>query len=543
MFTEPVVGKDFFGRAEILNLLDKRIKAMRDGYRQNVAVTGMSLAGKSSLLQHFLYTAVEDSFLPVYVEVMKEGFRSFANRFIAAILYNSLKAKEDADPRDINSLILAAEAHLPRTVSSIRKIIADIEKGLTDEAYVNLLGLTAIVKEETSRQCVVILDEFDNIANFKIKNPFSGFGKVIMIQKDTMYIISSSRNSTMRKILREKLSLLFGNFEVVDVKGFDTATACEFLRKKSEPYFVDNGLAAFLVFFTGGNPFYMNSLIAEAGHAARQEGEGAITRGALERAITALVYGSNGTIHQYIVNLLLDLIDTRERDNLSLVLESIACGHRKQRELAKDLKRSHSDVSRSLAVLSDIGLISKNGVFWSIPDRMLEFWLAHVSARRRRTLVNYIVDRARANEEDVHSYISDFLKEAGRGPLERIHELFNLFCGEVVEIDDRKLALPQANNIQVRTFNDVMPYLAVSSGGKSWLCQIFERPISESDIAEFIKNIKSLDYKVERKVLIALRETEANAKLLAKELKISIWDLETLNLLMALYNKKGIIIL
>src|SRR3989338_5944147 len=123
MISEPVVGKNFFGREETLGLLDRRMKAMRDGYRQNIAITGQSLAGKSSLLQHFLYTAVDDSFLPVYIEVLKEDFQSFANKFMATLLYNSMKSREDLRPDDFNGLIAKAEKALPKTVSAVREVL------------------------------------------------------------------------------------------------------------------------------------------------------------------------------------------------------------------------------------------------------------------------------------------------------------------------------------------------------------------------------------------------------------------------------------
>ena len=79
---------------------------------------------------------------------------------------------------------------------------------------------------------MVILDEFDNLEHLGIKNPFLSFGKVIMVQKDTMYIVSSSRNEAIKKIISEKLSLLFGNFEVVKVSNFDIKTSREIYRYK-----------------------------------------------------------------------------------------------------------------------------------------------------------------------------------------------------------------------------------------------------------------------------------------------------------------------
>ena len=543
MISEPVVGKNFFGREETLGLLDRRMKAMRDGYRQNIAITGQSLAGKSSLLQHFLYTAVDDSFLPVYIEVLKEDFQSFANKFMATLLYNSMKSREDLRPDDFNGLIAKAEKALPKTVSAVREVLAQIEKRELDGAYTKLLGLTSVVKEETAKSCIVILDEFDNISGFRVKNPFSSFGKVIMTQKDTMYIISSSRNSALKKILREKLSLLFGNFEIVDLKGFSSRAASEFLDRKAHPFVINGGLKKFLIYFTDGNPFYLEHLALEAKNIARDRQLEAIDPESMQEAIVNLVYGANGTIHQYLSNLLFDLLDTRSRESGISILASAASGHRRQREMAKDLRMSSSDVSKSLNRLMDLGLVARSGVFWEISDRMLEFWLSHVHLSRQRMLVNYIVDRARTNRDDIREYMNGFLLESGKTVLERVFELFNLFSGEIVDIDDKRFSLPQFDKVEIKAFDDITPCICASLGGKAWLCRIFDRPIGESDIAEFLRNARSLDSKVERKILIALGDIEDNARLLAKELRMSIWNLDTANLLLRLYGRRGLVLL
>ena len=67
MLNEPVVGKAFFGRSKILHTLEKRVNALKGGYRQNVALTGQMLAGKSSILYQFLYTLKDTSLVPVYI--------------------------------------------------------------------------------------------------------------------------------------------------------------------------------------------------------------------------------------------------------------------------------------------------------------------------------------------------------------------------------------------------------------------------------------------------------------------------------------------
>jgi len=70
MFTEPVTGKDFFGRDKILEVLSKRVGALKSGYRQNIALTGKMLSGKSSILHHFLESLKDASIIPLYIEVV-----------------------------------------------------------------------------------------------------------------------------------------------------------------------------------------------------------------------------------------------------------------------------------------------------------------------------------------------------------------------------------------------------------------------------------------------------------------------------------------
>ena len=40
MFSDPVVGEDFFGRQEIVDVLIKRADGLKSGYRQNIAIIG-----------------------------------------------------------------------------------------------------------------------------------------------------------------------------------------------------------------------------------------------------------------------------------------------------------------------------------------------------------------------------------------------------------------------------------------------------------------------------------------------------------------------
>ncbi len=116
MISEPAIGRAFFGREDVLRVLEKRVTALKGGYRQNVALTGQMLAGKSSIIHQFLRTLEDASLVPVYIEVVPEPFGLFTDKFIATLLYNYLASCGISVVKDLTTLIATAEPHIPHTV-------------------------------------------------------------------------------------------------------------------------------------------------------------------------------------------------------------------------------------------------------------------------------------------------------------------------------------------------------------------------------------------------------------------------------------------
>ncbi|MDD5495920.1 MAG: AAA family ATPase [Candidatus Omnitrophica bacterium] len=543
MFSEPAVGEKFFGREEILDLLNKRVSALKDGYRQNVALTGQSLAGKTSILQHFLHSIKEEDFITVYVEVVKEPLTSFINKFVATLLYNTLNKLGEAVSVRSDDLLDKAQRRLPKTYNAIRHINSLIDHGDIDSSYSELLGLTSIIKEEVKISCIVILDEFDNLEHLGIKNPFLGFGKVIMVQKDTMYIVSSSRKETIKRILSEKLSLLFGNFEIVKVPGFDLKTAANFIDIKLSGFEIDDPIKKFLMIFTDGNPFYLNKIASHLKSTAIEKMSSFISKEIVADTILELVYNSGGAIHQYLMNFLLEILDTRYKETHISILTSIARGRNKQAEMSRALKIKQGELSKHLASLAGAGLISKSGVFYRIDDTMLEFWLKNVYQRRKEILVDGLFNRTGLFRQDMESYLSDFLESCEQDIFAKFTDLINQFANEKIQVDSKNICLPHFTKVETRIFPDGRRAIVASFRGRSWVIRPYEKELGETDIVEYIKDIKTLNMKLSNKIVIPLKEIDEMAKLLAKELKISIWDISIANMLLSVYGKEKVAVL
>jgi hypothetical protein len=542
MFSEPVAGERFFGRDEILDILNKRVLALKDGYRQNVALTGQSLSGKSSVILHFLSTIKDEAFVPVYVEVVNEPFSSFANKFIATMLYNAVRMKGEEAPSSLDGLISMAQGLIPRTAAAVKHVYALMERGELESAYSAVLESTSVLKSEIGAPCIVILDEFDNLEKLGIRNPFQAFGKVIMVQKDTMYIVSSSRNLAIKRIISEKLSLLFGNFEVVKVSNFGIKASRDFLASRLGAFEIDDFVRTFLIAFTDGNPFYLNTIVSRIRDEALRRMTSFIDRDMLAEVIIELIYNSNGTLHQYLMNYILELVETKNRDVHIPILIAMACGMKKHPDIARSLKIRQRDVLESLGQLSEAGLLSKNGAFHSLEDSMLGFWLKHVYHRKKNMLIDGIFDKTAVFRREIEEYMGSFAEEYAMTVTSRVARLFNLFSNEIVQIESRGTRLPHFTKVEALSFPDSSGYVLASFRGNSWITQVFERQMNENDIVSFIRNVKGLGSKISNKLIVPLRGMDENAKLLAKELKITIWDSRALNTLLDLYGLKKVII-
>ncbi len=541
MISEPVIGEQFFGRTDILYHLQKRVNALKEGYRQNIALTGQNLSGKSSILHHFLHGFNDNQILPIYVEVTDEPFVYFNKRFIGSLLYNFLKVKGLEPKEDFRTLIEEARAHMPRTVKSIIAIQDLIKKREFDEAYSQLFDLTSTVKEETHKSCVIILDEFHNLASLNVRHPFKNFGKKIMIQKDTMYIVTSSQVTTVKKILNEKLSLLFGNFEIVGVDGFAPQNASQFLDERLKYVRIPPEYKDFIISFTGGNPFYLDVISQSIKDMLARAIFKRITKEILIQSLEKTIFNSKGCISQYLNNSLEAVQRKKSSQNYISLLLAVANGLFRLKDISRAVKKRTGDTSRHLSELVEANILYKNGSFYKFVDKMFGFWLKFVYQKKRSAIISYVPDRISIFNGEMEELINGFISQEKKELTERVSGLLNLFNNESVFISDKEYRLPSFSSVDIKSFENGKAYILAKALKRYWLVSISPEELKDIDIMEFVEHCKALKLKIKTRLLIASSGIEMNAHLMAKEENIWTWDLDTLNHLLALYGRDGIV--
>ncbi len=545
MFSDPVIGDHFFGRQEILDILYKRAGALKSGYRQNVAIIGHQQLGKTSILRHFLHTFKDLKVLSIYVEIKFQALDYFIDQFARSLLYQYLSQREPVNSTaSLKELTQKASNSVPRTVQAIEEISQLLRQRRSEEAYSKLFEITSIVGQETGKHCIVVLDEFHRLGEFGIKNAFSDFGKRIMVQKNTMYLLSSSSFSASKRILAEKLALLFGNFERIYLEPFDFGTSFEFLKKKLFPAAMDDVVSEFIVGFTDGHPFFLETVTSRIRESALSERETTISRATVARVLLKLLFESQGVLNQFFLKLISPWMRADSHGSHILILTALARGVNKLKDLAEELNRGQKEVSAELQQLMENELVIKVGVFYRFHNKIFKFWLKEVYERKELSLLG-----SNAKAEDFIASITKAMEECETlmklGAASRIMNLFSLFNNEMVEIGEKKRKLPHFTEfIKVpagSSGDETVGALIARGHGRCWVCKIVEEKASEKEILELIENSPHNKNVSSTKVLVALNGIEENARLLAKEKKVLTLGLSRINLLMDIYGCSPII--
>lgn len=525
----------FFGRQEYLNILDKRVSALKFGYRQNLAIIGDELVGKTSMLCTFLNTFQDNQIILLYLETRNESVASFTKRFIGVLLYNFLNNSGLTLREDLDFLIKKSESYIPKTIEKIKALLKTTSKRKKNNVFTEILSLCEMIHEETGKFCVVILDEFHNLQDIAFVNLYREWSRLLITQKNTMYIIVSSKIYKTKAILSKDLSLLFGNFEVVTVEPFDIKESERFLEHRLCALSLNIGLRNFIVYFTGGCPLYLE-VIAERLSAQSSQKD-------LVGILVDILFESPGILNQRFSNYIKRFQDTACSNDYISILHLIASGKNRIKDIAHLLKKQKKELSARISYLLEIDVINRSGDFLTINDRVLSFWLKFVHMEKLHSLTFDAKSQKEKLQHNLETMIAEFLTSTQKPIMERMKEILQLFENEMVHLETKKIRLNQFREVKQLEFNNsrLKEGLIGRSADSLWIMAYKNDFLNEDDIAEFARECKKYGNKLQRKIIITLKDIDENTQLRALEEKILTWDINNLNQILDLFNKPRVI--
>jgi len=541
MFSDPVVGEKFFGRSDILGLLSKRVDGLKDGYRQNVALLGPQLIGKSSLILQFLANFSQDKILPIYIDLRPKTFSHFIHKFIGALLYHYLKTKNLAVSEDLDSLKKNAEKDIPKTIEVIRMVEDNIKNAQFDQAYETLLNATAVLKQESGILCIVVLDEFHLLDTYRIKDPFSKLAKEIIMQRDTMYILISSKLAYAKRIMANELSLLFGNFEIIRFEPFDYPTSCKFLEKRFQDISLPKNLKDFLIAFSEGHPFYLDILSNKLAEKAKEFDRSGVSPGLIGQAFNSLIYDSKGILNQYFSSLLSHNLNGADYSSFLPILLSAAEKGSRLGSISEATKRQPKIIAKQINYLVDKDLLAKVGAFYRIQDKIFRFWLKSVYQKKNLSLAADPASESKDFSKEIEEEVLSFSQEAKKRLSEKVLELFKSFGNEIIMLQNKSFKFWQFEEVRHQPLGSLQDCIIARYKEGCWACLVREEEISEAQIQQFFNYCRSFKYKIRRAVVVCSKGLDLNVRLAALEKKIWIWTPADLNLLLDLYGKQKVL--
>lgn len=539
------IEHNFYGRRDVLSLLGKRLQGLKEGYRQNVALVGPRTVGKTALLAKWMSEHDDPSVIMLYLDLESRDLNYFFRQFCKSMLYHYLKSEKLPLHEDLKLLCAASRQHVPATVAAIEAVGELIRSNKRAEAYVGLLSLLDVFTLETKKSIVLILDEFHHLSAFEIPEVYAELGRRIMTQKNCLYVLTSSYKTKAEEILAEKLSLLFGNFEILEIGVFDQTTSLQLMDRHLEEIKLGLGLKNFLADFSGGHPLYINiicqEMIALAGIYGQKEIYAPIMAGALEN----LLFNEWGVLSRHFELFINELCRGKSEGPLSALLIALAHDKHRVNELCDDLNLKPAQVNQRLNVLLSSEIAAKNGNYFYIKDKLFKYWIKYVYERRMRAIDLEPGKSRKLFKDEINKAVNEFTQVARKDLSTRIVDLLHKCGSEAFEIDGRRYKLSMFRDIsplkmRLGAGNFVEAVVANSDEG-TWVIVLKKDPVLEAELSSFLEETKKMTPKPSRCVIVSLSGLDDNAKIRALQEKCWVWNEQEVNTLMQLYDEPYIV--
>lgn len=542
-------------RPELFRHLRQRLEAFREGFRHNLAIIGPPGSGKTFQLQQLLAPHPLNPLI-IYCPLYRESCRSFLQRLQFAILQTvesdalspaaamptclpaGTAGRQATGHQPLEELLQRLEPQLPRTVAAIRPIEELVTRRLFGEAFNRTLDVIPVLTQERGRPCAVILDEFLFLEELGLTHAFHELGKRVMIWPSTWFILSSSSPYRARLILRERLQLLFGQFELLTLNALDLDASTTWLQQELRGIRGANTVTPFLIQWLGAYPWYLAVFLKRLRELAALGQRPDFSEALFLHTAWDVLGSPEGPLHQWCASKTEGLAQGHLGTRAMEVLLHVAQGARTATDIGKRTGRAGLSDALQRLVEHDVAL--RNGMCWMVTDPVLRCWLSTVlSLQRLEPRLNDTDVRARF-EQYLRALWARWMSSSQLSLAEQMVELFAKFDDETVSLDSKTGRLPKFQTIRTHQPDGPGPsaYLIAHGEGKQWCATVHEGPVSEPLVASFDAFCRTQTPKPSRKVVITRSTMDQNARLLAKATSMWVWGTDDLQVLRGLYGTR-----
>lgn len=543
-------------RPELAVHLQQRLKAFGEGFRHNLALLGPPGSGKTFQLRALNNHASSDFFI-VYCLLFKESYRGFLTRFLRILLQTALEdfrgsnghtlliEAETSDNSSLqqpdaalsfSTLLQKVETQLPKTASAIRAAEEALTRRLSMEAFNRALDVVPILSAERHQSCILILDEFLFLDELGLGHAFHELGKRVMTWPNTLFVLASSSPYRARMILRERLHLLFGQFELLTLESLDHQRTDAWLKHELMCLQGSQSWSSFLLQWLGVYPWYLSVFLGRLKEIALLQQTTLLTEALVFQAAWDVLGCPEGSLYQWCASRIAPLAHVRYGGRAIEILQQLAQGARTTTALRARIGRTA--LSGALQLLVEQDLVARKGTCLMVADPVLRCWLSAVLFPQRMGRIEEKEYFRAMFDQYLSSLWTQWLEHNRCSFPEQMRQLFSRFRDDTMVMDSKTGRLPRFESVNLKQPDDLESgvYLLAEGEGKRWCVNLQEGLVNESSVARFDAFCRKLSPRPSRKIVVAKHGMDPNARLLAKSTNMWVWEPNDLNILMDLYS-------
>ncbi|MCK4519682.1 MAG: hypothetical protein KAT96_00725, partial [Candidatus Omnitrophica bacterium] len=235
----------------------------------------------------------------------------------------------------------------------------------------------------------------------------------------------------------------------------------------------------------------------------------------------------------------IDLIKFHFKDPVLVIklLFALSEGYLRKKELISLGLYNSKELTGKLQKLLDLSYIENLGNVYKLKDSLFSFWLTSafklyfsppvLNPQQKKALFKKNL------EEKIVLFKEDFIKDK----LKKIMQLFSSFKNDTLCLGKNRYHLPAIENAKIISYPARNFHLLIGEGKEIVFAGIKEKNVEDNDIFDFIEKGSNIKGKRVKKIFVSLDTLPPTARLIAKNNKLIIWDVNEVNRLLSVYNK------